>query len=98
MPEKEDEVNSYETFSEQFGVEEMCMDLEGYEPMLAPAWLQCALEVDGDGDGDDDDNDQFLGENILALVNFRSRAYLPWPDLPVTHTGFSHPPPFRLLY
>ena len=29
---------------------------------------------------------------------FSLRAYLPWPDLPVTHTGFSHPPPFRLLY
>ena len=29
---------------------------------------------------------------------FSLRAYLPWPDLPVTHTGFWDPPPFRLLY
>ena len=39
-----------------------------------------------------------LSPRTQALVNFRSRAYLPWPDLPVTHTGFSDPPPFRLLY
>ena len=24
----------------------------------------------------------------VALVNFRSRAYLPWAHMPVTHTGF----------
>ena len=29
---------------------------------------------------------------------FSSRAPPPWRDLPVTHTGFSGPPPFRLLY
>ena len=29
---------------------------------------------------------------------FSLRAYLPWPDLPVTNTGFWDPPPFRLLY
>ena len=35
---------------------------------------------------------------LLALVNFHKRARLPWPDLPSTQAGFSHPPPFRLLY
>ena len=27
-------------------------------------------------------------KSCLALVNFRSRAYLPWAHMPVTHTGF----------
>ena len=35
---------------------------------------------------------------IDSSSKFSLRAYLPWPDLPVTHTGFWDPPPFRLLY
>jgi len=34
----------------------------------------------------------------ISSSKFSLRAYLPWPDLPVTHTGFWDPPPFRLLY
>ena len=38
------------------------------------------------------------GSVLSSSSKFSLRAYLPWPDLPVTHTGFWDPPPFRLLY
>jgi hypothetical protein len=40
----------------------------------------------------------FKVSTLASSSKFSLRAYLPWPDLPVTHTGFWDPPPFRLLY
>ena len=38
------------------------------------------------------------GCTYSSSSKFSLRAPPPWRDLPVTHTGFSGPPPFRLLY
>ena len=36
--------------------------------------------------------------SVASSSKFSLRAPPNWRDLPVTHTGFSGPPPFRLLY